>query len=336
MTLPLKLSLIQKSFSDLIIDQLGSDTEIQRIFSIENSQAGDLIFVSAKSYVDGALESMASGIVTTQALANEFSSKDGLGILTTKNVKLAHAALKQEFGDRDYKNSQWGELHPSAVVHDTAKIEKGTYIYPHVTIGENAVIGERTRILSGVVIEEGAHIGNDCLIQPNVVIGYDCVLKNSVEIGAGTVIGSEGFGFAQDNNHKSHRIPQTGNVVIEDYVRIGANNCIDRGTYKSTRIGTGTKTDNICHFAHNVEIGEDCLLTSMFCIAGSSKVGDRVSTSGQTGVLDHVNICSDSVLVHRAGATKDVTEPGIYAGLPLQPLARYMKNLAQFRKLSDK
>ena len=335
MTLAMKLSSIQQAFPELITDQLGVDAEIQRIFSIEGAVTGDLVFVASKEFVEPALHSAALCVITTEALACDFLSKKGVGVLIAKNVLLAHAVIKQAYSDRDFINEQWGKIHPSAIIHQSAVIGEDTFISPNVTIGQKVVIGKRTRILAGVVIEEGAQIGDDCIIHSNAVIGYNCVIENAVDIGAGTIVGSEGFGFAQDENRKSYRIPHTGNVVIETAVRIGANNCIDRATYKTTRIGAGTKTDNLCHFAHNVQIGENCLLTSMFCIAGTSKLGDRVMASGQTGIIDHVNVCSDTVLLHRAGVTKDITKPGFYAGLPLQPLNLYLKNNAQFRKLHE-
>ena len=134
---------------------------------------------------------------------------------------------------------------------------------------------------------------------------------------------------------KSHPIPQTGNVVLGDRVRVGANCCIDRAAYRTTRIGAGTKLDNLCRIAHNVQIGEDCLLTSMFCVAGSTTIGNRVISSGQTGVLDHVQVCDDVVLVHRAGVTGDIDQPGTYAGLPVQPLKDYLRNTAVVRLLGE-
>lgn len=340
MSLPQKLSEIQKAYSSSM-ELLGADVEVQRIFSVEGAQKGDLVFVSSKEFVKAALDSSASAIVTHSDFAKEFSKKDGVGILTVPNVKLAHAHLKQMFSDRNFFENQWADetqsqrIHSSAVIHETAKVGNGVMIAPNVTVGQGAVIGDQTVIQAGVVIEEGAEIGDNCRLHPNVVIGYNCIIKNNVIIEAGTVIGSEGFGFAQDEKRASHRIPQTGNVIIEENVRIGSNNSIDRATYLSTRIGAGTKTDNLCHFAHNVEIGKDCLITSMFCIAGTSKVGDRVIASGQSGVIDHINICDDVVLLHRAGVTKDITEPGMYSALPHQPFAQYTKNMAQFRKLGE-
>ncbi|MGI9304200.1 MAG: UDP-3-O-(3-hydroxymyristoyl)glucosamine N-acyltransferase, partial [Gammaproteobacteria bacterium] len=249
------------------------------------------------------------------------------------NVKLAHALIKQTYGDRDFADEQWGRVHPSAIIHATADVADSATVGPGAVIGQGARIGADCRILAGAIIENGALLGDTCVVHPNAVVGYDCRLGDEVEIGAGSVIGSEGFGFAQDDAGKSHKIPQTGIVVIEDRVRIGACNCIDRATYGKTRIGAGTKTDNLCHFAHNVDVGENCLLTSMFCVAGSARIGNRVMSSGQSGVSDHVTICDDVALVHRAGVTSDIAEPGIYAGLPLQSFRQYMKNIAQFKKL---
>jgi len=334
--LAVKLSEIQAYFPELIESRSGPDLDVSRVYSIKDCQPGDLVFVMNEEFAEAALNSRASAIVTTRDLATKFSQKENLGVLTSSNVKLAHALIKQLISDRDFDNEQWGDIHPSAVIHPSAQIGKDVHIAPNVTIGRNVSIGEGTRIQPGVVIEEGASLGEYCVIHSNAVIGYNCELGNHVDIGPGSVLGSEGYGFAQDARRKSHRIPQTGKVVIEDDVRIGANNCIDRATYDVTRIGAGTKTDNLCHFAHNVDIGKDCLITSMFCIAGSSTLGDRVIASGQTGVIDHINVCSDTVLLHRAGVTKDVSEPGAYAGLPLQPLKSYMKAMAQLKKMGDR
>jgi len=159
--------------------------------------------------------------------------------------------------------------------------------------------------------------------------------RSDVIVQSNAVIGAEGYGFAQDERGRSHRIPQLGRVVIEDRVSVGAGSCIDRATYGETRIGAGTKLDNLCHIAHNVEIGQDCLLTAAFVVAGSTKIGDRVVASGQVGVLDHLEICDDVFLVHRAGVVDDIDVPGIYAGLPLQPYPSYLKTAAVLRRLSD-
>lgn len=330
----IQISEIKTHFADsnLISNHLGQDTTIERIRAVDDCRPGDLVFVERKEFVEKALSGKASGVVVPQSLVENFEGNE-VGILVSENVRLAHAAIKQKFGDRDYSKEAFDS--PRSAVHPTASIADSVFLGPNVVIGPNVVVGENSRLLAGVVVESGASIGSDTIIHPNAVIGYNCQIGNNVEIGATTVIGSEGFGFAQDQKRKSHRIPQTGIVVIEDEVRIGAGNCIDRAVYGQTKIGRGTKTDNICHIAHNVQVGEDCLLTAMFCCAGSTKIGNRVVTSGHTGILDHLEICDDVFLVHKAGVAKNVRQPGVYGGMPLQPIDEYMKNTVAAKKLAS-
>jgi UDP-3-O-[3-hydroxymyristoyl] glucosamine N-acyltransferase len=319
----------------------AASTVITHIAAIEDAKPGTLVCIDKKEYVPVALEKKPSILVAPQNLKEALGAN--LNVILTPNVALAHALIKYEFARRDYTQADWGSgianknqsHHPSAVIHETAKIGEGTRIEPRAIIGKNARIGKNSHISAGAVIEHDVTIGDNSIIHPNAVIGYNCIIGNQTEIGSGTVIGSEGFGYAQDQKRKSYPIPQTGNVVIEDRVRIGSNCSIDRATYHSTRIGAGTKIDNLCHVAHNVQIGQDCLLTSMFCVAGSTKIGDRVMASGQTGVLDHLNISNDVALVHKAGVSKDISEPGVYAGTPTQPLSEYMRNTAISRNLTE-
>ena len=208
-------------------------------------------------------------------------------------------------------------------------------VEPGAIIGANVVTGRRCVIMAGSVIEHGARLGDETIIHPNAVIGYDCELGDGVIVHSCAVIGGEGYGFAQDEKGRSHRIPQLGKVVLEDRVRVGACNCIDRATHGETRIGAGTKFDNVVHIAHNVVTGQDCLLTAGFIVAGSTTLGNRVMATGATGINDHLTICDDAVFVHRAGVKGDVTKPGVYAGSPIQPMAEYMRNIAASRKLAD-
>jgi UDP-3-O-[3-hydroxymyristoyl] glucosamine N-acyltransferase len=320
----------------ILINALGDNcTLVQGISAIELCKPGDLVFVDKPEYVQIVQERAPAAVVTTAALSESLASLANLAVLIAPNVGLAHAMMKQKYGARDYSLSGWQDIHPSAVLHESALIGTGTVVEPNVVIAQDVKIGARCRIMAGTVIENNAVLGNDVILHPRVTIGYACELGDQVMIGSGTVIGSEGYGFAQDRQRKSHAIPQTGIVVIEDRVRIGSNCSIDRATYHETRIGAGTKIDNLCHIAHNVQVGKDCLLTAMLCVAGSTSIGDRVITSGQTGILDHMKICSDTVLLHRAGVTKPVDKPGAYAGLPLQPLSEYMRNMAVLRSATE-
>jgi UDP-3-O-[3-hydroxymyristoyl] glucosamine N-acyltransferase len=310
------------------------DCKVTGIAAVQDCGVGDLVFADKPALAAFVLERKPSVVVAARGLRDTLAAASPATIvLLTGQVALAHAFIKQRYAARDFDAAGWeGPIHPSAVVHPTAVIGTGTVIEPRAVVGRNAMIGARCRIMSGAVVEHDARVGDDSIVHPNAVIGYGCRLGNEVVVGAGSVIGAEGFGFAQDAKRRSHPIPQTGIVVIGDRVRIGANNTIDRATYAETRIGSGTKFDNLCHVAHNVEIGEDCLLTAMFCIAGSSRVGNRVIASGQTGIIDHVSVGDDVVLVHRAGVVKDIEQAGVYASLPTQPMDEYLRNTAAARK----
>jgi len=310
----------------------GEDVSLSGMAVIDDCGPGDLVFVDQEQVVEKALARRPAAVVTSPALQEALQ---GLTLLVAPNVKLAHALIRQRYMDRDVLSSEWPEIHSSAVVHESCEIGEGSRIGPHVVLGRDVRIGKETAIMAGSVVEEGAEIGDRSVIHPNVTIGYECEIGNEVIIQPGVVIGSEGYGFAQDEKGRSHRIPQLGRVVIEDRASIGAGCCIDRATYGETRIGAGTKLDNLCHIAHNVEIGEDCLLTAGFIVAGSTRIGDRVIASGQTGVLDHLEICNDVILVHRAGVNSSIDEPGVYAGVPLQPLPAYMRNMVVLKHLSD-
>ena len=164
-------------------------------------------------------------------------------------------------------------------------------------------------------------------------IGYGCVLGSKVTVKANAVIGMEGFGFVPDENKHYHRMPHTGRVVIGDDVVIGALCNIDRGTLGDTVIHTGVRIDGLVHIAHKVEIGKDSIIAGQCGIAGSATLGERVIMSGQTGVLDHVTVANDVVFVHRAGVTKDVTQSGVYGGLPARPWKERVNQLNLAKQL---
>jgi UDP-3-O-[3-hydroxymyristoyl] glucosamine N-acyltransferase len=319
--------------SGLLTAMEGDDVELLGIASVERCRPGDLVFVSDAQTVETMRDRQPAAAVTNPALQESLAGLPWLTLLIAPNLKQAHAQIRQRYVDRDVLDSEWPDVHPSAVIGPDCEIGAGSRIGPQVVLGKGVRIGERTAIMAGSVVEHGTVIGDRTVIHPNVTVGYDCQIGDDVIIQSNAVIGAEGYGFAQDEKGRSHRIPQLGTVVIEDRVSIGAGTCIDRATYGETRIGSGTKLDNLCHIAHNVEIGRDCLLTAMFVTGGSAKLGDRVVTSGQTAVLDHLEVCSDVFLIRRAGVAEDVEQPGIYAGAPIQPYATYLKNTAVARDL---
>lgn len=319
----------------LLVEHRGPDSLVTGIAPVENGGSGDLVFLEKPGFLDAVRNNAPACVVTTAKLADSLAEIEGLAILISPHVGLAQALLRQKYVDRDLRPGHWPAVHPSAVIHESAALGREVVIGPQAVIEADVTVGDRTVIMAGSVIEHGARLGSGTVIHPHVTIGYDCELGDEVIVHSGSVIGSEGYGFAQDEKGRSHRIPQLGKVVIEDRVRVGAGNCIDRAAYAETRIGAGTKLDNHCHIAHNVKIGQDCLLTAGLIIAGSTTLGDRVIASGATGFIDHLKICDDAVFLHKAGVIKDVTEPGLYAGTPIQPMADYTRNQAAARKLAE-
>jgi len=314
---------------------VGEDVLVTGIAALEACGPGDLVFVEQKESLEHVRERRPSVAVIHPAIQDLLLDFPDLTLLVTKNVKLAFALIRQRYGDRDVLHSEWPAIHPSAVIHESCEIGEGSRIGPQVVLGKNVRIGKETAIMAGAVVEHGTVIGDRSVIHPNATICYDTIIGDEAVIQSGAVVGSEGYGFAHDEKGRGYRIPQLGRVLIEDRVSVGSGCCIDRPAFTETRIGAGTKLDNLCHIAHNVDIGEDCMLTAAFVVAGSAKIGNRVNASGQTGVLGHLEICDDVTLLHRAGVNSSIDEPGMYAGLPLQPLRTYQRNLVVQRNLSD-
>ncbi len=218
---------------------------------------------------------------------------------------------------------------PTAVIGKNCELADDITLGPNVVIGDNVKIAKGTIIMAGVVIMDNVSIGESCKIYPNVTIREACQIHNRVIIQPGTVIGSDGYGFVSvAGTH--HKIPQIGIVVIEDDVEIGANCGIDRGRFNETRIGRGTKIDNLVHIGHNVIIGENCLIVAFVGISGSTQLGNNVTLAGKVGIAGHIKITDNVTCLAVAGVTKSITEPGIYAGYPAKPAKLWHKAIARF------
>lgn len=316
-------------------DMFGPDTDITGIAAVENNSPGSLIFVDDAEFVEHANRSKPAAIVTQVKLAESFSSLTATAILTSKNTRLAQAFIRQAYADHNYRGIEWPAIHASATIHDTASIADGVIVGPGAVIGRNVKVGTGSIIKANSVLEQDVVIGEDCILHPNVVVSHGCELGNRVILKSGCVIGMEGFGFAQDEKGRSHRIPQTGKVVIEDDVLMGSLCNVDRAAWGETRIRAGCKLDALCHIAHNADIGEDCIIVAQTGVAGSSTLGKRVIVSGQCAITDHVQITDDVTLVQRAGVINNIDAPGVYAGTPIQPVKDYFRNSAVAHKLVE-
>jgi len=223
----------------------------------------------------------------------------------------------------------------SAKVAKSARIGKGVSIGPNVVIDENAEIDDGTVIASGCKIGENSRIGKNCRFDSNVVIYHNCVIGNNVIIQANSTIGSTGFGYYFiDGAHRL--IPHNGRVVIEDFVEIGANSCVDRAKFGETRIGAGTKIDNLVQIAHNVQIGKCCLIAGQVGIAGSAKLGDGVVLAGQAGVIDNIEVADGTMAGATAAILQSTTQPGrVMFGTPAIDKAEALRIITLSRKLPE-
>ena len=219
-------------------------------------------------------------------------------------------------------------VHPTAVIHPDASLGPDCEIGAHVVIGKGARLGARCRLYPGAVVMDRAILGDDCLLNPHAVVREDCVLGNRVVLQPGVVIGGDGFGFIEREG-RHQKIPQLGNVVLEDDVEVGANSTIDRGRFTATRVGKGSKIDNLVMLAHNVQVGENCLIVAQTGVSGSTQMGDRVVLAGQVGVTGHLRICSDVTVMGKSVIAKHVLKPGVYAGIPIRPIALWKKAVAR-------
>ncbi|HEX7489544.1 MAG TPA: UDP-3-O-(3-hydroxymyristoyl)glucosamine N-acyltransferase, partial [Anaeromyxobacteraceae bacterium] len=216
-------------------------------------------------------------------------------------------------------------LAEQAFVHPSARVDPSAEVMPFAFVGPDAVVGPRCILHPGVYLGPGARLGADCVLWPNAVVRDRCVLGDRVVLEPGCVVGSDGFGFAFDpqgeagTGPRHYKVPQTGIVVVEDDVELGANTCVDRATLGVTRIGRGAKIDNLVQLAHNVEVGPLSILVSQVGIAGSTKLGTGVMAGGQVGVVGHVHVGDGAKLLAQAGVSHDVPAGEIVLGSPARP-----------------
>lgn len=327
----------ERSPVDALLEIQGNETVvIMNVAPYEVCTAGDMVFALNQKALDHALANGASLIVVPKNLKlPDLSTTQDIAIILSANIGVSHARLKQKYADHDYSLTGWEMIHPSAIIHESVILPATIRIGPNVVIEKGVRIGENCILMANVVIEHDAVVGDNTIIHTGTTIGWNCEIGKECIILSNSVIGGEGFGYSQDQHFNHHHIPHTGNVILGDRVQVGCNCTFDRGTYLSTTIGNGCIFDNQCHVAHNVQIGENCILVAGFVCGGSSIIGNRVVASGGTMIKDHVSICDNTYLVHRAGVIKDIKEPGVYAGAPVLPMKDYVKSNAIYRELGD-
>jgi len=308
------------------------------VSSLQSASPGDLVFVEDEKNLRLALQSGASAVITGE-LAGEFAGKKPVSkpLLIAKQPRLAFARAAQLLCP--VPEAKPG-VHPSAVVDPSAHLSKGVTIAAQVVIGEDVAIGEAARIGAGSIIGAGVSIGRDCIVYPNVTIYPGARIGDRVIIHAGAVLGSDGFGYVRDKiTGRYEKFPQMGRLEIEDDVEIGANTTIDRGALEITRIGRGTKIDNLVHIGHNCQIGEDVVIAAQAGFSGSIVVENNVVLGGQVGIGEHAHIGEGVMLGGQGGVLpkKILRGKGVaFWGTPAQPVREYLKQLAALARLAKK
>ena len=300
---------------------------IKGLSGIQEARQGDLTFVTESKYFPLARHTQASAIIVSRDLDISGLS---LSSIRVDNPSFAFAKIAAHFSDdQDY---QIKGIHKTAVIAHDVKLGKNVAIGPCAVIEQAVKIGDHSIICAGCFVGHHAIMGHNCLIYPNVTIRERVTLENRVIIHSGTVIGSDGFGYIQvEGQHQ--KIPQIGSVVIEDDVEIGANVTIDRARVDKTIIGRGTKIDNLVQIAHNVILGENCILVSQVGISGSVTVGRGSTFGGQAGIAGHLHIGEGVTVTAKSGLAKSIPDSQIFAGYPARPFAENQRMNAMMHRL---
>ncbi len=299
--------------------------EIHGLASLETAGAGEVAYVEEEKFFTAATASSASCVIAPNG-----SDLKSTSVILVKHPKLAFALIGKLLHPAPRREPS---IHATAVIAESADIALTVFIGPHVFIGEGARIGAGTRIEGGVIIGQNVTIGIDCVFHPNVVLYDGVTLGDRVVLHAGVCVGADGFGYVRDDMGY-HKFPQIGTVEIEDDVEIGAYTCVDRAALGRTRVGRGTKLDNLVHVGHNCDIGERVVIAAQTGISGSVTIEDDCVIGGQVGFGDHIRVQSGAVIGSKAGVLPGkIVRPGVWWGIPIQPLDEYKRLNAHVNRL---
>ncbi|MFT3682772.1 MAG: UDP-3-O-(3-hydroxymyristoyl)glucosamine N-acyltransferase [Ferruginibacter sp.] len=299
---------------------------------IEEATAGQLAFLANPKYEDHLYTTQASVVIINETL--ELKKPVAAALIRVADAYSAFALLLEKY--QQIKTQQLSGIQQPVFIDATAKIGNNVFIGAFAYVSEMVVLGDNAKIFPNVFIGNNVSIGENSIIHPGVKIYHNCVIGKNVVIHAGTVIGSDGFGFAPQPDGSFKKIPQIGNVVIEDDVEIGANTTIDRATIGSTVIKAGAKLDNLLQIAHNVEVGNNSVIAAQAGISGSTKIGKNVMIGGQAGIVGHIQIADGSKINAQSGVSKSIKEPNTaVTGTPAHDYAATLRSQAVARKLPE-
>jgi len=325
----MKISL--RDIADFTGGKITGDEKLQisNLAKIEEAEPGDLSFLYLSQYEKYFVSTKASALLVKPGFNK---TRQDISYIEVSDPDKAFFKLIRKFFPPTYPLKG---IDKTASVHTDAVIGENVSVGKNVVISKGCRIGKNVKIFHNTVLLDNAVIGDDCLIFQNVSIREDCRIGNRVVIHPGTVIGSDGFGFEPDEEGRFHKIPQIGNVIIEDDVELGSNVSIDRASIGSTIIRKGVKVDNLVQIAHNVIIGEDTIISAQAGISGSTKVGRNCFILGQVGLTGHIEIADNVILIAQSGVSKSITKAGTYFGYPAKDIKTAFKLESHIRNLPE-
>ncbi len=310
---------------------------VRGVASVRRASSGDIVFVEDARYLRDAIDSPASAVITGSFPADLSSKKP---ILVVAHPKLAFARAARFLGVAAQASSKQEHVHPSALVHASCRLGEGAIVGERVVVGENAELGPHSNLGAGCVIGAGVRVGRECRFYPNVTVYPGTVIGDRVVVHAGAVLGSDGFGYVRDATTGNYeKFPQIGQLIIEDDVEIGANTTIDRGALEVTRIGRGSKLDNLVHIGHNCQIGRNVVIAAQTGLSGSIVIEDNVVLGGQVGIGEHARVEEGVMLGGQGGVLPHKVLRGkgeVFWGTPAQPVREYLKQLGRLARLGKK
>jgi UDP-3-O-[3-hydroxymyristoyl] glucosamine N-acyltransferase len=317
-----------RDMAELVGGRLHGDGEIEvtSVADIVSAGAGQIAFFEKG---DAVPDTGASCLILPTEL--DLSQIDHAAVVSVTDPKLAFAKVAAVLHPRKRRAS---EKHSSAVISKTATLGANVFVGASACIGDDSTVGDGTQLRDGAKIGDGARVGKNCVLHPNVFVEDGCTIGDDVVLHSGVVIGADGFGYVRDPSGEYIKFPQIGTVVIEDNVEIGANTCVDRGALGETRIGAGTKIDNLVQVGHNVQIGKRCVIAAQTGISGSTVIEDDCVIGGQVGFGDHARVKSGAIIGSQAGILPGkIVRPGVWWGTPIQPLDDFKRQNANVKGL---
>ena len=322
-----------QQIADFIQGKVEGDATVRvsNFSKIEEGQPGTLSFLSNPKYSQYIYDSNASIILVNNNFETERPVK-----ATLIRVANAYESLAFLLSVVEQSKPRKTGISPQAFVSESAQVGENVYIAPFVFVGDNVIIGKNAQLFAGSTVGDNTQLGENVKLYAGVHVYHDCKIGNNCIFHSGAVIGSDGFGFAPSEDGSYRKIPQMGNVVIEDDVEIGANTTIDRATLGSTVIKKGVKLDNLVQIAHNVEIGENTVIASQSGVAGSTKIGKQCIFAGQTGVAGHLHVADGTILGAQTGVANSIKTAGqAWQGYPAIPVGNFRRSTVVYKNLAD-